>query len=71
VPDANPNDDTFGIFVLDGVRFAVRRVKEEPSMPHARLVCTHLHSPLNVFIGRRKKSNSRPAGRQRNPAQST
>jgi hypothetical protein len=50
-PDADANDDAFGIFVLDCVGLAVRGMKEKPSAPHSRLACIHLHSP-HEFIGR-------------------
>jgi dTDP-glucose pyrophosphorylase len=50
-PDADADDDAFGIFVLDRVGLAVRGMKEKPSAPHSRLACIHLHSPYEL-IGR-------------------
>jgi hypothetical protein len=42
---SNSDDESFGILVFSGVRLAGRiGVQEEPSAPHARLVCIHLQT---------------------------
>jgi len=53
---ADADDESLGIFVLAGVRFAAfRRVQEKPSVPQSRLACKHLQELLTQSIGARTK----------------
>ena len=53
---AGADDEAFGVLELAAVRFAaIRRVKEETSAPHMRLVCNHLQCLL--LQGLRRKTN--------------
>jgi hypothetical protein len=45
--ESDANDETFGILVFAGVRFAAfGRVQEKPSAPQSRLICNHLQKLL-------------------------
>jgi hypothetical protein len=54
--EADADDESLGILVLAGVRFAAfGRVQEEPSAPQTRLACNHLRLLLAQIYRREKK----------------
>ena len=54
--EADANNESLGILVFAGVRFAAfGRVQEEPSAPQTRLACIHLQHLLNRNYRREKK----------------
>jgi hypothetical protein len=49
--DSEPDYETFGVLLLDSFGFTGRfRVKEESSVPHARLSCIHLQASSTHVI---------------------
>jgi hypothetical protein len=56
VREADANNESLGILVFAGVRFAAfRRVQEEPSAPQSRLAYIHLQNSSAEIIDATKK----------------
>jgi hypothetical protein len=54
--EVDANDESFGILVFAGVRFApLGRVQEESSAPQPRLKCHHLRKLLSKTYRREKR----------------
>jgi hypothetical protein len=52
----NPDDESFGILMFCGVRFArIRRVQEESSAPQSRLACNHLQISFVNYRSQKKE----------------